>query len=114
MELSLVHRSNNETLVHMAGDMDALGCAYARQTLEKIALEAGQGTLVLDLEKVGFLDSSGIGAISFLLKQLKLSGGELRIINVNGQPRELVKLVGLHRAISVEWGRDEAENRAAS
>lgn len=112
MQIS-VNNDTNGVLVLINGEMDALGCADARNTLEHIA-EQGQGQLVIvDLSGVTFLDSSGIGAIVFLFKRLRASGGDLNLCNITGQPRELLELLRIDKAIHVDWESNH-EARAAS
>ncbi|WP_305403092.1 STAS domain-containing protein [Photobacterium leiognathi] len=55
--------------------------------------------LVIDMTKVQFIDSCGIGAIVFLYKRLKSRGRRLRLLNVNGQPRELMQMLRIDKVI---------------
>ncbi|MGD9355389.1 MAG: STAS domain-containing protein [Chromatiales bacterium] len=101
------HVEQNGTLtLKLAGEMDAAGCALARDDLEEIVSTAPQQGLVLDISAVTFLDSSGIGMIVFLFKRLKADGRSLRIANVGGQPRELMQLLRIEKAIPVTFAED--------
>lgn len=64
--------------------------------------------LVLDLQKVQFVDSSGCGAILSCLKSLTSQGGDLKICNVNPTVRGTFELVRLHRICQICTSRDEA------
>ena len=55
--------------------------------------------LVIDMTQVQFIDSCGIGAIVFLYKRLKSRGRRLRLLNVNGQPRELMQMLRIDKVI---------------
>jgi anti-anti-sigma factor len=92
-----------ELIIQFQGEMDALGCAKLRPTLDQLVAEHAHNKVVLDLSEVGFLDSSGVGVIVFLFKRLKNAGGDLSIANVHGQPRELMKLLRIDSAITVNW-----------
>jgi len=50
--------------------------------------------VVLDFSKVGFIDSSGLGALVFLHKRLVSKGHKLKIVGLKGQPLQL--LTNLH------------------
>ncbi|WP_299016410.1 STAS domain-containing protein [uncultured Photobacterium sp.] len=55
--------------------------------------------LVIDMTQVQFIDSCGIGAIVFLYKRLKSRGKKLRLLNVNGQPRQLMQMLRIDKVI---------------
>lgn len=104
MELKYIDTACGDLVVELEGELDALGSVKIRPDLEKIAAEGGPANVTLDMRLVNFLDSSGIGAIVFLYKRMKVQGRNLEISGVNGQPRELMELLRLHKAIPVSWG----------
>ncbi|KLV02641.1 anti-anti-sigma factor [Photobacterium aquae] len=55
--------------------------------------------LIIDMTQVQFIDSCGIGAIVFLYKRLKIRGKPLSLLNVNGQPRQLMKMLRIDKVI---------------
>lgn len=56
---------------------------------------------VLDLGRVGFLDSAGIGCLVRLLRRLERQGGELRLAGPTGPVTTALELVRLHRLLEV-------------
>lgn len=58
-----------------------------------------EGELIIDMTKVQFIDSCGIGAIVFLYKRLKSRDKTLRLLNVNGQPRQLMQMLRIDKVI---------------
>ncbi|MGO9982871.1 MAG: STAS domain-containing protein [Rhodomicrobium sp.] len=68
-------------------DLDASYVARARPAIERLA-EASED-VVLDLSKVEFVDSSGLGALVFLHKRLVSKGHKLKIVGLKGQPLQL-------------------------
>ena len=56
---------------------------------------------ILDLEGVEFIDSSGIGAILYCVRQLDKHDQELRISNVNEAVRSAFELVRLDRLLQI-------------
>jgi anti-anti-sigma factor len=58
-------------------------------------LQAGDVNLVINLEQVGMLDSSGIGALMKLLTSATKRGGALKLVNPAPQALKTLKLVGL-------------------
>lgn len=68
-------------------DLDAAYVTRLRPQIERLA-EAGEDVL-LDLSKVDFIDSSGLGALVFLHKRLVAKGHKLKITGLRGQPLQL-------------------------
>ena len=63
MELSLdVHDDGAWSVLKMAGEVDLNTVEGLRQKLADL-IEAGRSKLILDLERLDFLDSIGLGAL---------------------------------------------------
>lgn len=65
-----------------------------RATVEDL-LGAGDKQLVLDLEELATVDSSGIGLITRCLTSAKQQGGSLKLVNPSKFVLQTLKLVGL-------------------
>jgi len=65
-----------------------------RATVEDL-LKAGDNRLVLDLEELATMDSSGIGLLSRFLTSAKQQGGSLKLVNPSKFVVQTLKLVGL-------------------
>lgn len=68
-------------------DLDASYVGRVRPQIERLA-EADED-VVLDLSKVQFIDSSGLGILVFLHKRLAAKGHKLKIVGLKGQPLQL-------------------------
>lgn len=64
--------------------------------------------LVLDLGKVEFIDSTGLGALVSSLRQAHASGGEIKLIGLSKPARALFELVRMHRVFEIFNSADEA------
>lgn len=69
-------------------------CDRLRATLEDL-IGAGDNRLVLDLEELATMDSSGIGLITRFLTSAKQQGGSLKLVNPSKFVVQTLKLVGL-------------------
>lgn len=65
-------------------------------------IQGGQTRLVVDLEDVNFIDSSGLGALVTALKTVKLrnTDGDIRLANVRPPVVALLEIIRLHRVFS--------------
>jgi len=88
--------------IKLIGEFDAHGCREIREQLDNMALSCGQKKLSVDMKDVSFIDSSGVGAIVFLFKRIRATGGNMCLINVHSQPQELLSLLRVHEAITVQ------------
>lgn len=80
---------------------DEFDAHFARQMepeFESLS-QTEESELILDLTQVQFIDSCGIGAIVFLYKRLKSRDKKLRLLNVNGQPRQLMQMLRIDKVI---------------
>jgi anti-sigma B factor antagonist len=78
-----------------------------RQTIEEI-LGGGDSRLVIDLEEVPMIDSSGIGVLVRSLTSAKSRGGDLRLVNPSRLAVQTLKIVGLLKLFQVFGDEKEA------
>jgi anti-sigma B factor antagonist len=69
-------------------------CDRLRATIEDL-IASGDTRLVLDLEELATMDSSGIGLVSRFLTSAKQQGGSLKLVNPSKFVSQTLKLVGL-------------------
>ena len=66
--------------------------------------------LVLDLSRLRFVDSSGLGAMLSCLRQLTAKGGDLKLCGMSNQVRALFELVRMHRIFDIYGTWEDAVN----
>ncbi len=64
--------------------------------------------VVLDMDAVAFVDSSGLGAILSCLRELSSEGGDLKLCRVQKRVRVMFELVRMHRILSILNTPEEA------
>lgn len=84
--------------VEMTQDMDAATMAKMKPLLDELSYK--EVDVRLDMQRVRFLDSSGIGGIVFLFKRLREKSGSLSLSNVSGQPLNLLRQLQLNFLIA--------------
>ena len=98
MDIMIDDQARGIGVVRLTGRLDLLSAADVRQGLAK-AMADGHRRLVVDLAKVSFIDSSGLGALVSGLKAARLGGGDLRIAQPNEQARVILELTTLNRVL---------------
>ncbi len=64
--------------------------------------------LVLDLSRLRFIDSSGLGAFLSCLRRLSAKGGDLKLAGMSKQVRAVFELVRMNRIVDIYGTREEA------
>lgn len=73
-----VAESGGWTVLRVAGEVDIATAGQLRQRLEDLTREPTK--LALDLTKVGFMDSTGLGVLVATSRTLSKTGGSLAVV----------------------------------
>jgi len=65
-------------------------------------------TVLLDLQEVEFIDSSGLGALLSCLRTMNSKQGELKLFSMSKPVQAMFELVRMHRLFAIYNTRDEA------
>jgi len=71
-------------------------------------LESGERKFLIDFDRTGYIDSSGLGVLVSLSKKIREQGGELRLANLNEDLRTLFELTKLDTLFQISSSRDDA------
>ena len=86
--------------------LDAGTTAAFKEAMKPLLVEGAK--IVLDLSKVEFIDSSGLGALVSSLRQAHGMSAEIRLFGLRKPVRALFELVRMHRVFEVFNSADEA------
>jgi anti-anti-sigma factor len=95
------------TVVCPRGDLDMAAADQMKRTLTKL-VDDGSRKLLVDLGQVGYVDSSGMGALVASLKHARTVGGELRLCALQDDVRAIFEMTRLNRAVTIHGSRSEA------
>jgi anti-sigma B factor antagonist len=108
-----VQRDGHSTL-RFSGELD-LAVAADAQAVAFMALRERDGSvLVLDLEELGFCDSSGLHALIEIQNESSRLGRKLILDRPSSQLSRLLELVGIRDQFSVRDDFSHADGRKAS
>jgi anti-anti-sigma factor len=107
--MQITRRSSGDIqIVTLSGTLDASVASKVRDELKEL-IASGQHRLVIDLEGVSFIDSSGLSALVTGFKMARAAGGDVALANVAPPVRSIVELTRLHRIMDIF---DDAEAAA--
>jgi anti-sigma B factor antagonist len=109
VELSLDRRAHGSwVVVEVGGELDLYTAPSFRESVLEAAGDREPPKVVVDFRGLGFIDSSGLGAIVACLKHLRERGGDLTLVTPLGSGlRRLMDLTGLDRVLTLSASTDE-------
>ena len=106
MELKI--RKNKEVyIVDISGEMDLYNSYKLKELIAKM-LERQIKCIVLNLEEVEYIDSSGIGALIYICSTLKKKNLKLYITNIHGSVKKVIELTKLMGFFPITNSLEEA------
>jgi anti-sigma B factor antagonist len=82
----------------VGGEIDMSNAEAFREQLRE--LTAGDGAkVIVDLSLVQFMDSAGLGVLIGGLKQVRLTGGSLRVVGTSAHLIELFHITGIYKVL---------------
>ncbi len=106
-----IHESSREG-IDILSLKGRLTVGEASQVREKVSAVAATGNVnvLLNLEHVEYIDSTGLGAMVICFTSLKKAGGALKLVNPNKRNVELLLLTKLHTIFEVFADEQDAVN----
>jgi anti-sigma B factor antagonist len=111
MELSLATREvAGHTVVEVRGEVDVYTASVLRERLLAV-VGRGAGSVVADLRRVDFLDSTGLGVLVGALKRLRMGGGDMSVVCDNEKLLKIFRITALDRVFALH---DTVESATAA
>lgn len=106
MDITQKRRGDIVILV-IIGEIDLYNAPEIKDIISKL-IEERIYNVIIDLEKVSYIDSSGIGALISSLSNLKKYQGGLKIINVYASVKKVFELTKLTSFFEIYESEDDA------
>jgi anti-sigma B factor antagonist len=113
VDLTLNTRSEaDRTVLEVAGEVDVYTGPTLRDRISDL-LDSGVRDLVVDLGRVDFIDSTGLGVLVGALNRAKELDGSLRLVCAQERVLKLLRITGLDQVFTVSASLEEATSEPA-
>jgi len=104
-EYSYETQSRDQLLrVSLYGEIDHHGAIGLREDLDALILRERPRRLVLDLSRIEFMDSAGLGLLMGRYRLMRELGGVMAIENPNRRIMKILSLAGMERFFEISNG----------
>src|SRR5512143_4150929 len=101
VDLSLTTRTEGDhTIVSVAGEIDVYTAPKLREQLIDL-VSSGAYHLIVDMEGVDFLDSTGLGVLVGGLKRVRAHDGSLRLVCTQERILKIFRITGLTKVFPI-------------
>jgi len=88
------------TVIAVSGEIDVYTAPKLRERLIGL-VEAGSYQLIVDMEAVEFLDSTGLGVLVGGLKRVRAHDGWIDLVCTQGRILRIFRITGLNKVFSI-------------
>jgi anti-sigma B factor antagonist len=100
LTLNVYSDTPGSTVIAVGGEIDVYSAPKLRERL--IALvDAGSYNLIVDMEAVEFLDSTGLGVLVGGLKRVRAHDGWIDLVCTQGRILRIFRITGLSKVFSI-------------
>jgi anti-sigma B factor antagonist len=110
LDLEITTRGST-SVISLAGEVDVYTAPRLRQALVDLVSQ-GATDIVVDMERVDFLDSTGLGVLVGGLKRVKSNDGDLRLVVTHDRIMKIFDITGLSKVFPIHASLDEAVQTA--
>jgi anti-sigma B factor antagonist len=107
-----VSKTDSHAVVDVKGEIDVYTAPKLREKLIELVSE-GSYDVVVNLEGVDFLDSTGLGVLVGALKRVKAHDGSLSLVCTQDKILKIFKITGLTKVFPIHASVEEATGAAS-
>jgi anti-sigma B factor antagonist len=97
-----VEKTDEALIFHAEGEIEIETSSNFKSFIREQLQSEKFDTVIVDLEKVTYIDSSGLGAIIAIAKDCRINASKLKLINVPDIVFHVLKLTRLDMIIDIE------------
>jgi len=107
------HAAGDSTVIEVSGEIDVYTAPRLREKIISL-VEAGHYRLIVDMERVEFLDSTGLGVLVGGLKRVRQHDGGIDLVCTQGRILRIFRITGLSKVFDIYNSVEEALAKRSS
>ena len=108
MDLTLTTREvDGKTIVTVGGEIDVYTAPKLRDKITELVAD-GRYHIVIDMEAVEFLDSTGLGVLVGGLKKVRAHDGSLELVCTQDRLLKIFRITGLAKVFAIHGSAESA------
>lgn len=108
---SLEYKKKNKCIVvYFESPLDISTSPEAERSLEKLMTRYDGYSFILNLSKVAYINSAGLGVIILTAKKLEKKGKSLKVSNLNYLVKKVISILDAHDVIDIYDDEEDAIN----
>jgi len=94
-------------IIEVQGEIDVYTSPRVKETINEL-IEKEQYNLIINLEDVRYIDSTGLGVLIGALKKVREHNGSINLICTNPQIKKIFNITGLVKIFGIYKNQEEA------
>jgi stage II sporulation protein AA (anti-sigma F factor antagonist) len=94
-------------ILHLAGEININSLTETRNKVDSFKIDQ-YDKIIINLEKVSFFDSSGLGYLVVLIKQVKMNQGNIVFCAPNNLVKRLLSTIRIDKYVNIYDTQEEA------
>jgi anti-sigma B factor antagonist len=100
-----IERTDGPVVVCASGELDAFAAPDVEAAFARVG---GERRLVVDLERVSFMDSTALGLLARGIRELREAGADVKVVLPRGTARRIFEITALDAALPIVADRAAA------
>ena len=92
--------ASGTTVIEVSGEIDVYTAPRLREALVSL-VDAGNYRVIVDMERVEFLDSTGLGVLVGGLKRVRAHDGGIDLVCTQGRILRIFRITGLSKVFNI-------------
>ncbi|AFG37277.1 STAS domain-containing protein [Spirochaeta africana] len=94
MEIATTFPIPDAAVIAIDGEMDLYNANQLREAFQQALTDSRRG-IVLELSRLRYLDSSGVGVLIHMIQSLKSRKGRLAVVGLHGSPEKVLTMTNI-------------------